>query len=105
MIKRQSVWPQAVQGSCPNILDSSRKSYLVTLTNQIFLQDLFLFLRRLLPWRCAGCCTHKTEPQKQGAARRPQTSFAVECMLIIACVLKLGKESQAVHPIDADSGM
>ena len=30
--------------------------------------------------------------------------FSVECMLIVACVLKLGKESQAVHPIDADSG-
>lgn len=30
--------------------------------------------------------------------------FAVECMLIIACVLKLGKDPQTSHPIDADSG-
>lgn len=30
--------------------------------------------------------------------------FTVECMLIVAYILKLGKESQAVHPIDADSG-
>ena len=38
--------------------------------------------------------------EQQGLSHK----FSVECMLIVACILKLGKESQAVHPIDADSG-